>query len=52
MIYTKRMKNGKKDIGFFYLYREHYQQRFEMELLLIVINSGSNYEPLLIADYQ
>jgi hypothetical protein len=41
MIYKKRKKNGKKRIRFFYLYREHYQQQFKMEPLLIVINSGS-----------
>jgi hypothetical protein len=36
MIYKKRKKNGEKGHQIFYLSREHYQQRFYMEPLLIV----------------
>jgi hypothetical protein len=32
---------GKKDIGFFYLSKEHYQQQFYMEPLLKIISGGS-----------
>jgi GTP cyclohydrolase FolE2 len=34
-IYKKRKKNGKKGQHVFYLSKEHYQQRFDMEPLLI-----------------
>jgi hypothetical protein len=36
MIYKKRKKNGNKAHQIFYLSKEHYQQRFYVELLLIV----------------